>query len=144
MWLATYSRCWTADRLAKRGMDHPERCPLCDQEDETIQHILTSCSFSKTVWFQTLSKVSLQEHTPGQADTVLQEWWEKVEAATPGYKRAGFNTIVLLVSWWLWKHRNACVFDHMVPSVERIAQDIANDAVLWCQAGAKGLRAVWP
>ena len=26
-------KCWTADRLARRGLPHPEYCPLCDQED---------------------------------------------------------------------------------------------------------------
>lgn len=40
IWLAIVNRCWTADRLAHRGMDHPERCVLCDQEEESIQHIL--------------------------------------------------------------------------------------------------------
>jgi hypothetical protein len=39
LWLATRDRCWTADRLAKRGMDHPVQCPLCDQEDETMHHL---------------------------------------------------------------------------------------------------------
>ena len=29
-WLASRNRCWTADRLAKRGLPHPTACPLCD------------------------------------------------------------------------------------------------------------------
>ena len=41
--VAGYSEsCWT-DRLQKRGLPHPEHCPLCDQEEENIQHILISC-----------------------------------------------------------------------------------------------------
>lgn len=51
LWLASLNRCWTADRLAKRGMEHPDRCKLCDQEEETIQHILVGCVFSREVWF---------------------------------------------------------------------------------------------
>jgi hypothetical protein len=31
MWLVEHNRCWTTDRLAKRGMDHPEHFSLCDQ-----------------------------------------------------------------------------------------------------------------
>lgn len=30
LWLAIHNRCWTADRLEKRGLPHPEQCPLCD------------------------------------------------------------------------------------------------------------------
>jgi hypothetical protein len=36
VWLVAHSMCWTADRLARQGMDHPEKCPLCNQEEETI------------------------------------------------------------------------------------------------------------
>jgi hypothetical protein len=36
IWLAIQNRCWMVDRLARRGMSHPEKCPLCDQEEETI------------------------------------------------------------------------------------------------------------
>jgi hypothetical protein len=46
IWLAIKNRVWTADRLAKRGLPHPNACPLCDQSDETIQHILISCVFA--------------------------------------------------------------------------------------------------
>jgi hypothetical protein len=38
---------WTADRLARHGMDHPDKCPLCDQEEETIDHLLVSCKCSR-------------------------------------------------------------------------------------------------
>jgi hypothetical protein len=40
IWLVEHNRCWTADRLIKRGLDRPEQCPLCDQEAETMNHLL--------------------------------------------------------------------------------------------------------
>jgi hypothetical protein len=36
LWLVAHKKCWTADRLACHGMDHPDKCPMCDQEEETI------------------------------------------------------------------------------------------------------------
>jgi hypothetical protein len=45
-WLASLNRCWTADRLARQGLDHPLQCLLCDQEEETIHHIMVGCVFS--------------------------------------------------------------------------------------------------
>jgi hypothetical protein len=36
LWLVAHNRCWTADRLARRNLDHPEACFFCDQEMETI------------------------------------------------------------------------------------------------------------
>jgi hypothetical protein len=47
MWLAAHKRCWTSDQLAQWGLPHPEHCPLCDQEDETLDHLLVSCVFTR-------------------------------------------------------------------------------------------------
>jgi hypothetical protein len=49
LWLADLDCCWTADRLARRGLEHPEKCPLYDQEDETVEHLLASCVFVREV-----------------------------------------------------------------------------------------------
>lgn len=32
------------------GVCHPDCCPLCEQELETIHHILSGCFFSRYVW----------------------------------------------------------------------------------------------
>jgi hypothetical protein len=47
MWLVAHNRCWTADRLARRGLPHSDRCLLCDQEEENIQHLLIRCVFAR-------------------------------------------------------------------------------------------------
>jgi hypothetical protein len=30
LWLAAHKRCWTADHLARQGLPHLDKCPLCD------------------------------------------------------------------------------------------------------------------
>jgi hypothetical protein len=57
----------------------------------------------------------------------------------PNQIRGGLNSLILLVLWHLWKHRNACVFEGMSPSVPRIILDISKDIDMWCMACAKGL-----
>jgi hypothetical protein len=47
LWLAIHNQCWTADRLAQRGLPNPSCCVLCDQVGEDIQHILVGCVFSR-------------------------------------------------------------------------------------------------
>ena len=46
VWLVAHNKCWTVDRLARHGLPHPEFCPLCDQEEETIDHLLVHCVFA--------------------------------------------------------------------------------------------------
>jgi hypothetical protein len=139
MWLASLNRWWTVDRLARRGLDHPIHCMLCEQEEETIQHILVSCVFSREVWFRVLSLVGLQRCTPEPGEENFQEWWQAAELKVPKQARSGFNSLVSLVVWCFWKQRNACVFDGVSPEVPRTILDIRNEATLWCMAGAKDL-----
>jgi hypothetical protein len=132
------------DNLARRGLDHPEKCLLCDQQDEIAQHILVSCVFSRDTWWQVLCKVGLQHLAPGLDDLVFQEWWSGAECQVPKTQRKGFNSMVILVAWWLWRHRNACVFYGISPSIGTILQHIQEDAILWGLAGARALRSFWP
>ena len=64
MWLVAHKRCWTADRLARRGLPHPTRCLMCDQATETIDHLLVHCIFAREYWYRFLSQVGLQSLSP--------------------------------------------------------------------------------
>uniref|UniRef100_A0A0A9C8D1 Reverse transcriptase zinc-binding domain-containing protein n=1 Tax=Arundo donax TaxID=35708 RepID=A0A0A9C8D1_ARUDO len=64
MWLACHNRCWTANRLARRGLPHPDHCPLCDQADESITHLLVNCVVARQIWFQLFQTLGLQHLAP--------------------------------------------------------------------------------
>jgi hypothetical protein len=70
MWLVAHNRCWTADRLARRGLPHPAKCLLCDQEQESIQHLLIGCVFARQFWFYLLQRVGLHSLMPQPDDSV--------------------------------------------------------------------------
>lgn len=54
LWLAMKNRCWTAYHLSRHRQTHPSVCSLCDQEEESIQHTLVSCVFSREIWTKIL------------------------------------------------------------------------------------------
>jgi hypothetical protein len=53
----------------------PEQCLLCDQEQKTINHPLTSCVFARQVWAGLLQPVGLLCLTPQPTDEVFEDWW---------------------------------------------------------------------
>ena len=110
LWLVAHNRCWTADRLARRWLPHPEQCPLCDQEDETINHLLVSCVFTRQFWYFLLRQVGLHSLSPQPLDTSFDSWWEKASGATSGLIQKGLNSLIVLGAWTLWNHRNRCIF----------------------------------
>lgn len=91
IWLATLNKCWTADRLARRGLDYPYKCPLCDQQDETIQHILVSCVFAGETWTKVLIRVGLLPLAPDSTNEVFQNWWRASELQVPKTQKKGLQ-----------------------------------------------------
>jgi hypothetical protein len=138
IWLVEHNRCWTADRLIKRGLDRPEQCPLCDQEAETINHLLVKCVFAIQFWFHFLSSVGLHELCPAHEDS-FESWWKSSSSRASDLLRKGFNSLVILGAWTIWKHRNRCVFDGCNPSLVTALRVAREEAVLWSLTGAKAL-----
>jgi hypothetical protein len=95
--------------------------------------------FSREVWFQILSGVGLQQCTPDPGEDNLQEWWRVAELRVSKQVWPGYNSLVVIILWCLWKQCNACVFDEVSPAVSRTTLDINSEVSLWCMAGAKGL-----
>lgn len=79
IWLAILNQCWTVDRLAKRGLPHLASYPLCDQVDESMQHVLASCVFSRQMWLSILQKLRLQTVAPQPDTNAFSRWWCRVK-----------------------------------------------------------------
>ena len=73
LWLALRQRHWTGDRRLRHGLEAREMCYLCDQEVETIDHIIASCSYSREVWHRILQV--LHRPFPQLASTTFS-WWK--------------------------------------------------------------------
>jgi hypothetical protein len=140
IWLVEHDRCWTADKLAKRGLDHPEHCPLCDQQPETISHLLVSCVFARQVWAGLLQPVGLVTLVPQPTEASFESWWRASSLQVQDeQQRKGFNSLVVLGAWVIWKHRNRCVFDGLAPCVSAALPAAREQALIWTVAGARCL-----
>jgi hypothetical protein len=138
LWLVLHNKCWTADRLAKRGLPHPSSCPLCDQEGESIHHLLVSCVLARQFWYL-LQRVGLFALSPEMEDINFEAWWSRSAEVIHKDLRDGFNSLVILGAWTIWRHRNDCVFNGAQPSIARLLTSASDEFNMWCFAGAKGL-----
>jgi hypothetical protein len=75
MWLVAHNHYWTADRLARQNLPHSEQCPFCNQEDETIHHLLTGCVFARQFRHVILRRVRLADLAPQPKD--FDNWWSR-------------------------------------------------------------------
>lgn len=107
LWLAFKKRLWTNDRRARHGLDAQVECFLCDQVRESIDHLLSCCPFTREVWFHVLA--ALGKQLPATQRSTIA-WWRRIRALWQGNNRKGADTLFALVSWQLWKTRNARCF----------------------------------
>lgn len=70
----------------RHGLQVQANCALCDQADESSDHLLASCVFSREVWFQLLRLTGLQNLAPG-SDAVLVDWWLRTRMEVPSQFR---------------------------------------------------------
>jgi hypothetical protein len=131
-----------------RGLTQSLLCPLCDQHDESINHLLVGCSFARLFWFELFRTFGLQGFIPGHDIEDFDLWWCSNSARLDGLSKKGFDYLVALGAWMLWKHRNGVVFNGSSPSLVVVVQLAGEEALLWSLAGAKGfpsskLKVMW-
>jgi hypothetical protein len=117
--LVAHRRCWTTDRLAKRGMNHPTRCLLCDQEDETLDHLLVSCVFTREFWFHLLRPFGLESLAPQPrlSHSHLHELVGANHRSHGWLARKRPQLLNCLGGLDNLELRNKCVFDGWTPSL---------------------------
>ena len=139
LWLAMKRRHWTADRRTRHGLDARDRSYLCDQAPETIDHIIACCPFTREVWHFVLQAIGL--HLPQGAQATIT-WWRKLRKLANGSLSKGIDSLFALVSWQVWKERNARCFRDATATIAELLQIIKMEADRWIEAGATGMRAL--
>ena len=77
------------------------------------------CVFSRELWSAVLRKLQLDHTITVRHDNVFV-WWLRERKSVPKIGRAGFDSMFFLISWSIWKERNARTFGD--PSTQALRQ----------------------
>jgi hypothetical protein len=69
-------------------------------------------------------------------------WWMQATELLNNEKRKGFNSLVVLGAWYIWKLGNDIVFNGVSPRMDQVLDLAQEEAVLWMMAAAKDLRSL--
>ena len=134
IWLAFHDRCWTVQRRKKCNLQADDPCAFCDQESETIDHLLVSCVFARQIWSFLLHRLGWDIAVPSTVDQSLADWWFSAHKRIAKADRKCFDSMVVLTCWWLWKERNRRTFDHQAHTTADLLTLISDEVVCWCHA----------
>ena len=73
-WEAAWGKVLTLGQLKCRGMSFANRCFMCEEEEETIDHFLIHCKFAKMLWDLFLSIVGISWVFPQSVLHTLLAW----------------------------------------------------------------------
>ena len=135
MWLIIRGRVWTADRLAKRGLPHNEKCPFCNISGENVQHLFMRCAVVNIIWGNLLRWANLQQLVPS-SQAKLKDWWMQARSSVNGTIRKRLDSLIMLVVWVVWRERNNRVFDKVSRSTAILIELIKQEAKQWALASA--------
>ncbi|XP_010424608.1 PREDICTED: uncharacterized protein LOC104709742 [Camelina sativa] len=127
MWQVLSGCISVSANLGRRGIACDVRCVRCGADSETINHAIFVCPPARQVWalanvpvgpnsFPTESVYANVDHFLGQQN--------------PGAHIAAFPWLM----WFIWKARNARVFDNIAERPEEIVRVAEGKAVAWQQA----------
>ena len=71
----------------------------------------------------------------------LSVWWLRGREQLQAEVRPSFDSMALLVTWTLWKERNARVFRRRASAAPAMGKEMLMEAELWCDAGFRSLAA---
>lgn len=129
-------------RVAHRGLHRPNQCPLCDQEQEIVQHTFEKlCLLSKKVWCLLLRRSGLTNLSLLVEDEVFWDLWIWINTLVPGHWKKQSKLVVgllVLGAWMILRHKNEC-FNGAAPNVQVVLIEKFIEGNFWCMASAKGL-----
>jgi len=75
-WLILHNLILTWENLRKHGFIGPSRCPLCEEKEETMNHLLDECTLTAEVWDWAASIFRQSNRIRGNISTTINTWKE--------------------------------------------------------------------
>ncbi|XP_071718124.1 uncharacterized protein [Rutidosis leptorrhynchoides] len=141
VWRATQKRVPVRIELDKRGVDlNTVRCPLCDEDVETVEHSLIFCSKVMDIWnrvfswwgFGSMSNLSIIEILRGNGPSQMSIHGKKV-----------WQAVEWVCSYLIWSNRNNVVFRGKGWNSPVAVNEIQVKSFDWISHRASGRKFEW-
>ncbi|GJZ05566.1 putative RNA-directed DNA polymerase, eukaryota, reverse transcriptase zinc-binding domain protein [Tanacetum coccineum] len=140
-WRILHKRLPTRFNLDRRGVDLDSiRCPVCDEDIETEEHLFTSCYIATETWRRVFTWWKIH-------DTSITSLSDAVNLADsisfPAHHVIHFDAVVQTTLWSLWRFRNEMSFSIKRPSKDMLLNDIKLSSFNWISSRLKMSNMNW-
>ena len=128
-WEAAWSKTLTLDLVQKRGWSLANRCFMCLENEETIDHLLLHCSKARALWELLFTLVGVSWVLPSSVRETLLSWHGSFVSKK---RKKVWRAAPLHIFWTVWKTRNRLAFKDDELSIQRLKYSFLLS--LWSEA----------
>ena len=116
-WEATWSKALTLDLIQKRGWALTNKCFMCLEKEETIDHLLLHYTKIRVLWYLFFNLFGVSWVLPSSVRKTLLSWHGSFVGKN---RKKVWRTTPLYIFWTVWKARNRLAFKDDVLSIPRL------------------------
>ncbi|RYR68791.1 hypothetical protein Ahy_A03g015257 [Arachis hypogaea] len=117
LWKAAHNIILVRANLKKKRLLTNSVCPICLQEEETEEHTLLLCEWTRAVWFGSQSQCTPTSKNVRSVGEWLQRMYMKCKEASRPEADQNWSRIGITI-WTIWKARNNQVYNNIEPNLE--------------------------
>lgn len=113
LWKCCHNVLPVKENLRKKRLTASAVCPLCEMEDESVEHALLFCDWTRAVWFG----LQIQCVPSRNSISSFHEWFgQRLKEVGQQKEFRVFSAIVVSCTLWaIWKGRNQMIFNYKKP-----------------------------
>ncbi|PWA79609.1 RNA-directed DNA polymerase, eukaryota [Artemisia annua] len=140
-WRAELGRIPTAVALSRRNIQVMDvSCPLCGDDEETVDHLFTGCIISTVLWQHISSWCKVQNLFAFSFKDLLEA---HNYVGLSGRAKDIFYGIIIIGCWSIWKARNNLKFQQKKVRMEDFIGEVKALGFLWAKNRAKLASLSW-
>jgi len=136
LWKALKGALAVHDRLRSRGLKVTDGCLFCDEEIETINHILFLCPFARQVW----ALSNIPSPILGYGNSEFQNLHYLLSLKSCEATCFESNSAFPWTLWHIWKNRNSLLFNGFHLPSHLLIQKAWDDTKDWYLAHSLDLK----
>ncbi|XP_071728717.1 uncharacterized protein [Rutidosis leptorrhynchoides] len=141
VWRAKRRRLQVRIELDNRGIDlHSVRCPLCDEDIESLDHALVLCKHSHEVWENIYRWWGVAPFTSTCVADLLNGTGHNIRGHLG---KSLWQAVEWVTGYLLWKNRNHKVYHNTSRSTATLVNDIQVKSFEWISKRAKKYNLQW-
>ncbi|CAL1400945.1 unnamed protein product [Linum trigynum] len=133
LWLVWHKKILTLDNLKKRGMQLASRCVLCYKNEESINHIMVECPYTRRVWDEVLRNITCPDLSSGDITSIIDHYGPNIEGVEIWFAAC----VIHAICWFVWKERNQRIFQESCCPHFTVIRKITRNIVHWMVAHKK-------